>query len=77
MKAYEVRVAWDGEAKVWYVSDSDVPGLAGEAESVEEMIKLLQNRVPEMLEANEIEDGETVKYHLISEALLETSRHCA
>lgn len=74
MKAYEVRVAWDADAKVWYVADSDVPGLAGEAESVEEMIALLQNRVPEMLEENEVEDGETVQYHLISEALLETRR---
>lgn len=77
MKPYEVRVAWDSEAKVWYVAESNVPGLAGEADSVENMIKLLQVRVPEMLEENEVSDGETVTYHLVSEAFMETSRHCA
>ena len=54
-----------------------MPGLAGEADSVENMIKLLQVRVPEMLEENEVSDGETVTYHLVSEAFMETSRHCA
>ncbi|SDR08293.1 protein of unknown function [Rhizobiales bacterium GAS191] len=39
-----VRVAWDDEAKVWYVEDSDIQGLATEADTLEalrERIKII------------------------------------
>lgn len=32
-----VRAAWDDEARVWYVQDSDVPGLSTEADTLEEL----------------------------------------
>lgn len=32
-----VRVAWDEEAKVWYIDGSDIPGLATEADTLEEI----------------------------------------
>ncbi|MEL6062613.1 MULTISPECIES: DUF1902 domain-containing protein [unclassified Methylobacterium] len=41
-----VRCAWDSEAAVWYVSDSDVPGLATEAASLE----ALRQKLPGMIE---------------------------
>ena len=47
---YEIRVEWDAEAGVWYVEDSNVPGLVGEAATLEAMMALLQVRVLEMLE---------------------------
>ena len=50
--SYEIRVAWDSEASVWYIEDSNVPGLVGEALSLEAKVTLLQTRVPEMLEEN-------------------------
>ncbi len=50
--SYEIRVAWDSEASVWYIEDSNVPGLVGEAPSLEAMLALLRTRVPEMLEEN-------------------------
>jgi len=39
-----VRVAWDDEAKVWYVEDSDIQGSATEADTLEtprERIKVI------------------------------------
>lgn len=49
---FNIRVAWDDEAKVWFVEDSDVPGLVAEAPTQEAMRVLLQQRVPELLELN-------------------------
>ena len=37
-----VRVAWDDDAKVWFVKESDIPGLAAKAESLD----LLRARIP-------------------------------
>ena len=36
-KRYTVTCHWDEEAEVWYVAETDVPGLATEAATVEEM----------------------------------------
>jgi hypothetical protein len=47
-----VAVEWDEEAQVWYVADSDVPGLATEAPSMDQMIAKLKVMVPELLEEN-------------------------
>ena len=40
-KIYFVRAEWDGEAKVWVATSDDVPGLATEAETMEELSKKL------------------------------------
>ncbi|HET9106193.1 MAG TPA: DUF1902 domain-containing protein [Steroidobacteraceae bacterium] len=52
-KTYIVACQWDPEASVWYVSESDVPGLATEAPTVEEMERKLLRMVPELVELNE------------------------
>lgn len=49
---YTVTCAWDAEAGVWYVAETDVPGLATEAESVEAMNRKLAVMIPELLELN-------------------------
>lgn len=49
---YEICVEWDAEAGVWYIEDSNVPGLVGEAPTLEAMMSLLRVRVPEMLAEN-------------------------
>jgi predicted RNase H-like HicB family nuclease len=39
-----VRVAWDDDAKVWFVEDSDIDGLVTEADTLEalrERIKII------------------------------------
>jgi predicted RNase H-like HicB family nuclease len=49
---FTINVQWDDEAHVWYVQDSDVPGLVAEAPTVEALQSLLSVRVPELLELN-------------------------
>jgi len=46
-----VRVAWDAEAGVWWVEDSDLPGLNLEAESLEALRDRLPGAIEDLLEA--------------------------
>lgn len=51
-RVYFVKAEWDDEANVWYVSNTDVPGLAAEADTPAELLTLLETLVPEMIELN-------------------------
>ena len=64
------RVEWDAEAARWYVADSNVPGLVGEAPTLEAMMALLHVRVPEMLEENGWDQGDQVPFELVTAARL-------
>ena len=63
---YFIRAIWDPEAKVYY-SDSNVPGLVVESDSLAEFVSLAEALLPEMLKANL---GETPSegHHLVSGA---------
>jgi hypothetical protein len=50
--AFTVTCEWDDEAHVWYVSDSNIPGLSGEAPTEAALDKLLDERIPELLRLN-------------------------
>lgn len=63
---YVVHVQWDDEAKVWYVSESNVPGLVTEAETVEAMLAKLNVMVPEMLEENGLAHDADVPFELLA-----------
>jgi len=52
MKTYHVTALWDAEASVW-VSESDIPGLVIEADTLAEFEALMAEHAPEMLAANE------------------------
>lgn len=52
MKAYTITCRWDDEAGVWYVAESNVPGLATGAESLDELVTKLEIVIPELLELN-------------------------
>ena len=49
-----VNAFWDEEAGVWVASSNsnDVPGLVAEAETMDKLVAVLQDRIPELLEAN-------------------------
>ena len=49
---FEVRAFWDDEAKVWVATSDDVPGLATEAGSMDDLLRKLRVMVPELLELN-------------------------
>lgn len=57
MQRFIIKAEWDDEAQVWYVAESDVPGLATEAPSVDALIRKLRVMVPEMLELNGVIPG--------------------
>lgn len=50
--SYTVSCLWDTEAGMWYVAETDVPGLATEAATLEEMERKLLRMIPELLELN-------------------------
>lgn len=63
---YTVTCHWDEEARVWYVAETDVPGLATEAATVEEMERKLLAMIPELVELNEPGSaGSPVPFELI------------
>lgn len=52
LKTFTVRCEWDEDARVWYVSESNLPGLAAEGETVDEVIGKLHTLVPELVALN-------------------------
>ena len=52
MRTLKVQALWDGEAGVWVAESDDVPGLATEAATLEELLAKLAVMVPELLEEN-------------------------
>ena len=53
MAEWVVRADYDPEAKSWYVFDSDVPGLATGADTLEELEAKFPGMIVELLELNE------------------------
>jgi len=52
MNTYTITCRWDEEAQTWYVAESDVPGLATGADTLDELTRKLQVLIPELLEEN-------------------------
>jgi len=51
MRRYAVvRIAWDEEARFWYVEESDIPGLATEADTLEELRRKIPTIIQDLLE---------------------------
>jgi len=50
MRRYAVvRVAWDQEAGVWYVQESDIPGLVTEAPTLEDLRRKVPGLVQDLI----------------------------
>ena len=52
-----VHFAQDDETGVWYIAHSDIPGLRVEADSVSELIRQVQEVLPDLIELNMEEIG--------------------
>ncbi|MBK5964135.1 hypothetical protein CCR95_08560 [Thiocystis minor] len=74
---YEIHVEWDAEAQVWYIENSNVPGLVGEAPTLETMMTLLQTRVPEMLAENGCPTDDEIPLRLLTTSHLAQLRQVA
>jgi hypothetical protein len=49
--SFHVKAIWDAEASVW-ISETDIPGLVIEAETLAEFQDLMETLAPEMLAEN-------------------------
>lgn len=66
-RTYTITCRWDEEARVWYVEDSDVPGLVTEAATAKELYHQVIDLIPELLSANgqTFESGQQVPVELL------------
>jgi hypothetical protein len=55
MSFYVVKASFDEEADVWFVDHTDIPGLATEAPTFEELRGKIEVMASELLEANGLE----------------------
>ena len=49
---YFATVCWDEEAGVWYVSETDFPGLAAEAGTRQDLTRKVRQLMPDLRDAN-------------------------
>ena len=73
----QVRALWDEEAKVWVATSDDVPGLATEAASWNELIPKLKVLIPELLDANGYADGDDFPFKVLGEVVEVAHREAA
>jgi len=52
MRNSVIVATWDDEAKVWVAESDDIPGLATEAATQDELLSKLRVMIPELLAAN-------------------------
>ena len=52
MALWTIRAEYDPEASVWWTADSDVPGLAADAPSLDELATKVGAMLPDLLELN-------------------------
>jgi hypothetical protein len=50
---FQVNAFWDADSAVWVATSENVPGLATEADSLDELQRKLRSMVPELLILNQ------------------------
>lgn len=66
-KPYFVKAKWDAEASVW-ISETNIPGLVIEADTLAEFETLLFDLAPQMLSANANVHGARVPFEFHASA---------
>ena len=51
-EAYAATILWDEEAGVWYVAETNFPGLVAEAETQHGLVEKIRLLIPELHDAN-------------------------
>ena len=72
-----VKVAYDTEARVWYVESSDLPGLNVEAATVETLHEQLSLAVADLIEASGEEGDFDVPIEIIAHSSARARRRAA
>jgi predicted RNase H-like HicB family nuclease len=70
-----VRAEWDDAAKVWVATSNDVPGLATEAETIEQLSAKLESMIPELLELNGEPLSDRVPFELLARRFGHAEHH--
>ena len=69
-----IRAEWDEEAMVWVATSDEVPGLATEAVTMEDLIAKLKVMIPELLMANDTVIEDEVAFEIITRRFELTQR---
>jgi hypothetical protein len=65
-KIFEIRVEWDGEARVWWCSNDELP-LTTEAPTFEQLVSRVLEIAPEIAAENGLAmPGEEIEVHVIA-----------
>lgn len=77
VKPLLIQADWDDEAEVWVATSDDVPGLATEAETLEQLIEKLKVMVPELLDLNGYPGNNetTVPFEVVAKRASVAPRH--
>ena len=59
----EIRAQWDDEARVWWATSDDVPGLCVQADTFDELAEIATALAPELLEANRVATADPIRLH--------------
>ena len=57
MRTFNVFVSHDASDGVWFVETSDIPGLNAEAPSYEQLVEIVLDLAPELVDVNLDDDG--------------------
>jgi predicted RNase H-like HicB family nuclease len=69
---YKILAHWDREARVWWAESSDVPGIVGEAATLDALVADLRVIVPEMLADNQGQTyGDKIEFEVIADSRTE------
>lgn len=63
-RIYTIYAKWDDDAQVWFVEQSNIPGLVTEAPTTKQFIKHIQELVPDLIQLNGA-DGVDVPVELL------------
>ena len=72
-RGFTIRAEWDDEAGVWFIAETDLPGLVAEAETQEALLAKIRALVPGLVEMNrrllDWEPSEEAPIHFTAEVL--------
>ncbi|PUE08683.1 hypothetical protein B9Z51_06955 [Limnohabitans sp. T6-5] len=76
-KIHFIRAEWDDKAKVWVATSDEVPGLATEAATLEELSAKLDILVPELLQLNGGITSSEIPFELLARrfSVVQTALH--